>query len=89
MVSLKPNELQVHFVSCHSTGLTKFHRNVISFPQDLSAFVARHGLGRGYRVTVRVNSSRGPGRDLERRPFKAWEAFVGSVGIRDRSCGGT
>jgi hypothetical protein len=56
-----------------SASPRKFHWNVISFPQDLSGFVARHGLGRGYRVNDRVNSIRGPGEDLQRRPLKAWE----------------
>jgi hypothetical protein len=57
----------IYSVSCSSSGLRKFHRNVISFPQDLSAFVAV------YRASDRVNSTRGPGWDLERRPLKAWE----------------
>ena len=65
--------MQVHSLSCYSTGLRMLHRNVIAFPQDLSAFVARHGLGRGYLVTDRVNLSRGLGRDLEHRPLMAWE----------------
>jgi hypothetical protein len=67
---------QVHFVTCSSSGLRKFRRNVISFPQELAAFVSRHGLARGYRVNDRVNSVRGPempGRDQNRSPLKAWE----------------
>ena len=71
--------MQIYFVSCTRTGLQKFHRNVISFPQDLSAFVSQHGLGRGYRVTDRVNSSRGPGQDLNRRPLKYWDPAVANM----------
>ena len=37
--------MQIYFISCSSSGLGRFHSNVISFPQDLSAFVARHGVG--------------------------------------------
>ena len=65
--------MQIHFVTCSTSGLRKFHRNVISYPQDLRAFVARHGLGRGYLVNERVNSNRGPGLDEDRKPVKAWE----------------
>jgi hypothetical protein len=68
--------MQVHFVTCSSSGLRKFRRNVISFPQELAAFVSRHGLARVYRVNDRVNSVRGPempGRDQNRSPLNAWE----------------
>ena len=71
--------MQICFVSCTPTGLQTFHRNVISFPHHLSAFVSQHGLGRGYRVTDRVNSSRGPGQDLNRRPLKYWDPVVANM----------
>ena len=53
--------MQVSFVTlAWSTGLRKFRRNTISFPQDIAAFARRHGMMRRYQVGSRVNSSRGP-----------------------------
>ena len=71
--------MQIYFVSCTAIGLQKFHRNVISFPQVSSAFVLQHGLGRGYRVSDRVNSSRGPGEDLNCSPSKFWDPALGTM----------
>ena len=53
--------MQVSFVTlAWSTGLRKFRRNTISFPQDIAAFARRHGMMRRYQVGSRVNSARGP-----------------------------
>ncbi|MCP5040941.1 MAG: hypothetical protein GY944_07905, partial [bacterium] len=50
----------------YRTGLMKFRRNVISFPQDIGAFAARWGFGKTYRVGDRVNCFLRPGEDLDR-----------------------
>ena len=60
--------MQVSFVTAQKTRLTKFRKNVISFPQDLPSFVQRVGVMCRYDVGDRVNSLRGPGRDLARQP---------------------
>ena len=72
-ILLALQQMQIHFVTCSSSGLRKFHGNVISYPRDLRAFVARHGLGRGYLPNERVNSNRGPGHNEDRKSVKAWE----------------
>ena len=59
--------MQVNFCTVARTGLTKFRKNVISFPQDIAGFAQRVGLLQDYRVGSRVNSSRGPGDDPDRR----------------------
>jgi hypothetical protein len=46
--------------------LHKFKKNVLSFPQETGAFAMSLGLLCHYRVGDRVNSSRGPGRDIGR-----------------------
>ncbi len=51
-------------------------KNVISFPQDIAAFAKRLALLSEYHVGDRVNSVRGPGRDLERPPISAGDASV-------------
>ena len=52
--------MQVSFVTLSwSTGLRKFRRNTISFPQDIAAFARQQGMMRRYRVGSRVNSARG------------------------------
>ena len=61
--------MQVSFVTIARTGLHKFRRNVISFPQDLATFAMRAGLLQRYKATDRVNSVRGPG-DQRDRPVK-------------------
>jgi len=58
--------MQVNFVTVYRTGLSVFRRNVISFPQDIAAFAARFGFGRGYKVDDRVNCWLRPGDDLKR-----------------------
>ena len=63
----------IYFVSCSSSRLNDVQWNVVSLPQDSSAFVACRGSGPVYRAGDRVNSTRGPGWDLERRPLKACE----------------
>jgi len=63
--------MQVNFVTVSWSGLRKFRRNTISFPQDIGTFAARHGMMKQYRPGDRVNSSLGPGRDIEREARKA------------------
>ena len=55
--------MQVNFVTVSSTGLRKFRRNTLSFPQDLPRFAERLQLMKNYGVRDRVNSSRGLGLD--------------------------
>jgi hypothetical protein len=62
--------MQINFVTVSVSGLRKFRRNVISFPQDLVSFAARHGFLKQYRVGDRVDSVRGPGSDLQRETKK-------------------
>ena len=58
--------MQVSFVTVQRTRLTKFRKNVISFPQDVASFVERVGLLCRYERGDRVNSTRGPGDDPAR-----------------------
>ena len=58
--------MQVNFVQVYRTGMTKFRRNVISFPQDIGAFAQRWGLGKTYRKDDRVNCFLRPGDDPAR-----------------------
>ena len=45
--------MQMDYVTVGRTGLSKFRKNVISFPQELGRFVERHGLlGRYKQATV-------------------------------------
>ena len=53
--------MQMDYVTVGRTGLSKFRKNVISFPQELGRFVERHGLLGRYKQGDRVNSRRGPG----------------------------
>ena len=55
--------MQVNFVTISSTGLRKFRRNTLSFPQDLPSFAQRLQLMKNYRPNDRVNSIRGLGQD--------------------------
>ena len=55
--------MQVNFVTVSTTGLRKFRRNTLSFPQDVEGFAQRLDLMKGYRPGDRVNSVRGPGQD--------------------------
>ena len=66
--------MQMDFVTVSYTGLRKFRKNIISFPQSIDRAVRRHGLLRGFRVGDRVNSRRGPGSDLGRAPVLALDA---------------
>ena len=61
--------MQINFVTVSRTGLRKFRKNTISFPQHIAGFALRHGMMKQYRPTDRVNSVRGPGRDVN-RPIK-------------------
>ena len=60
------DHMQVSFVTIGRTGLHKFRRNVISFPQDLPTFAMRAGLLQRYQKDDRVNSVRGPGGQRDR-----------------------
>ena len=55
------DHMQVNFVRVSTTGLRKFRRNTLSFPQDLPRFAERLQLMKGFRVNDRVNSARGFG----------------------------
>jgi len=66
--------MQLDFVTVRSTGLRKFRKNIISFPQDLRKTVVQHGMLREFKICDRVNSVRGPGEDLERQPKRAQDA---------------
>ena len=55
------DHMQVNFVTVSSSGLRKFRRNTISFPQDVFGFAQRHRFGGTYRPGDRVNSVRGLG----------------------------
>ena len=50
------DHMQVNFVTIRASGLQKFRRNVISFPQDVASFSARHGMMKQYITGDRVNS---------------------------------
>ena len=77
LVSLE--HMMVNYVSAKRTGLPKFHKNVISFPQDFAGFAARLGLLQQYRVDDWVNSVRGPfgdNDDVNRPPVLARNASL-------------
>ena len=57
------DHMQVNFVRVSSTGMRKFRRSTLSFPQDLPRFAERLQLMKGFRVKDRVNSARGFGVD--------------------------
>ena len=65
---------QVDYVTVRWTGLGKFRKNIISFPQDVRRFVERYGMLQDYKVRDRVNSVRGPGADPDRPPKLARDA---------------
>ena len=67
LVSLE--HMQVHYATVGRTGLSKFRRNVISFPQGVAGVAKRLRLLEGYKVGDRVNSLRGPGENKD-RPMK-------------------
>ena len=73
------DHMQVNFVTVSSSGLRKFRRNTISFPQDVPGFAQRHRFGGTYRPGDRVNSVRGLGdnpRDPDRPVRRVTEASV-------------
>ena len=57
------DHMQVNFVTVSKSGLRKFRRNTLSFPQDIEKFAQWHGLMKGFRPGDRVNSVRGVGSD--------------------------
>ena len=58
--------MQVNWVTVFKRHLNRFKKNVISFPQDSPGFFARWGALRQFRIGDRVNSARGPGKDVDR-----------------------
>ena len=62
--------MQVYFVTGRAR-MGKFHKNVISFAQDIPGFASRLGLLQGYRAGDRVDSVRGSGDDVGREPRTA------------------
>ena len=71
--------MQVNYVTISGSGLRKFRRNTISFPQDTAEFACRQQFMKGYRLGDRVNSRRGPGEgaayhDLNRPPKRGVDA---------------
>jgi hypothetical protein len=72
------DHMQVNFVTIQVTGLQKFRRNVISFPQDVATFAARHGMMKKYILGDRVNSNRGPFGDLNDPNRAVREAIHGT-----------
>jgi len=60
--------MQVSYVTVSKTGLERFRKNTISFPQDVARFAVRMEMlgAEEYRVGDRVNSRRGPGQDARR-----------------------
>ena len=53
------DHMQVNFVRISSSGLRKFRRNTLSFPQDLAGFARRLDLTKNFKPLDRVNSYRG------------------------------
>ena len=67
----------INWITVDRTRLHKFFRNCISFPQDIATFFGRYDVLRQYRVGERVNSSRGPGGEVDRpvrrpNPLMRW-----------------
>ena len=60
------DHMQVTYVTAKSSGLQKFKKNVISFPQDIASFAKRVGLLCGFNPGDKVNSTKGPGRERDR-----------------------
>ena len=58
--------MQIDFVTVRRTGLRKFRKNMISFPQSPGKLFHRLGVLKHFRIGDRVNSTRGPGGDLDR-----------------------
>ena len=74
--------MQVNYVTISGSGLRKFRRNTISFPQDTAEFARRQQFMKGFKPGDRVNSSRGPGvgaayHDPNRPPRRAAEGSAG------------
>lgn len=72
LVALDP--MQVTYVTAKSSGLQKFKKNVISFPQDIASFAKRVGLLCGFKFGDKVNSTKGPGRERDRAHVYAYAA---------------
>ena len=76
--------MQVNFVTVSRSGLRKFRRNTLSFPQDLATFAQRMDLMKNYRVNDRVNSVRGPGDDPSNPNRQVRKAVSASAEDRER-----
>ena len=68
------DHMQVTYVTVKGTGLQKFKKNVISFPQDTASFAKRAGLLCGFKAGDKVNSTKGPGRERDRPHVYAYAA---------------
>ena len=70
--------MQVSYVTVRKTGLERFRKNTISFPQDIARFAVRMEMLRPeeYHEKDRVNSRRGPGRDVGRPELRADDPSV-------------
>ena len=80
------DHMQVNFVRVSSTGLRKFRRNTLSFPQDVSRFAERLQLMKGYRVEDRVNSARGMGVDPRNPDREVRRATAATDEEREKYC---
>ena len=76
--------MQVNFVTVSRSGLRKFRRNTLSFPQDVATFAQRMDLMKNYRVHDRVNSVRGPGDDPSNPHREVRKAVSASAEDRER-----
>ena len=84
LVSL--DHMQVNFVQVSTTGLRKFRRNTLSFPQDVARFSEKLDLMKGYRVDDRVNSARGIGVDPRNPDREVLRATGGTPEEREKYC---
>ena len=66
LVALEHMQVNMVTVKGRGTGLARFKKNVISFVQDTLGFAQRHSMLREFRVHDRVNSTRGPGAEVDR-----------------------
>ena len=76
--------MQVNFVTISTTGLRKFRRNTLSFPQDIASFAQRMELMKNYRPRDRVNSSRGSGPEKDNPDREIRKAVSASAEDRER-----
>ena len=76
--------MQVNFVTISRSGLRKFRRNTLSFPQDIVSFAQRMELMKNYMPGDRVNSSRGVGLDRGNPDREIRKAVSASAEDRER-----